>query len=173
MTRFYFDGESRPRIAAPLRDLFGGMLRPFGPEFSYVSGTGRNLYYPIPYANSLKITVEEEGESPAALLRDRTSDVPGGDGARILTHRVAIPPGESRSLPAERGERDVYEWSARILDTLETSSWEDPRRAHNAYRFLYWTSNSMARDPSRHHSATSSARRPQMVIPVGYRTTWI
>jgi hypothetical protein len=66
VTRFYFDGESLPRIEVPLRGLFGGNHAPFGPEFSYVSGTGGNLYYPIPYAASLKITIEEK-ERPLHL----------------------------------------------------------------------------------------------------------
>lgn len=66
VARFYFDDESLPRIEVPLSELFGGKTRPFGPEFSYVSGTGGNLYYPLPYAESLKITVEEEG-SPVRL----------------------------------------------------------------------------------------------------------
>ena len=57
--RFYFDGEAQPRINIPLADLFSGKVRPFGPEFSYISGTGGNFYYPLPYARGLKITIEE------------------------------------------------------------------------------------------------------------------
>lgn len=57
--RFYFDGEAAPRLALPLADLFKGLGEPFGPDFSYISGTGGNLYFPLPYASSLKITVEE------------------------------------------------------------------------------------------------------------------
>ncbi|MBN1420219.1 MAG: DUF2961 domain-containing protein [Planctomycetes bacterium] len=170
IARFYFDSEARPRIEAPLRDLFDGKLRPFGPAFSYVSGTGGNLYYPLPYAKSLEITVEE-GERPLRLYYEighrtyrpgtevRTFDpaeadawrdvqarvaeallhpapAPAPDGARILTHRWTIPPGESRSLPVERGEEAVYEWSVRVPETRESREWQDPRRAHNAYRFL-------------------------------------
>lgn len=62
--RFYFDGETRPRLAVPLKELFSGRTPPFGPPFSYVSGTGGNLYYPIPYARSLRITVEEAEKFP-------------------------------------------------------------------------------------------------------------
>jgi len=60
VTRFYFDGQMQPGIEVPLAALFDGTTGPFGPDFSYVSGTGGNLYYPIPYASSLKITVEEK-----------------------------------------------------------------------------------------------------------------
>jgi hypothetical protein len=59
--RFYFDGEARPRFEVPLARLFGGRLPEFSPVFSYISATGGNLYFPIPYAKSLKITVEEKG----------------------------------------------------------------------------------------------------------------
>jgi len=46
----------------PLADLFTGKTPPFGPVFSYISGTGGNLYFPLPYARSLKITIEQTGE---------------------------------------------------------------------------------------------------------------
>lgn len=62
--RFYFDGEASPRLALPLKDLFTGQTPPFDPAFSYISGTGGNLYYPLPYARSLKITIEERDKLP-------------------------------------------------------------------------------------------------------------
>ncbi len=62
--RFYFDGEAAPRLALPLKDLFTGKTPPFEPVFSYISGTGGNLYYPLPYARSLKITIEEKDKLP-------------------------------------------------------------------------------------------------------------
>lgn len=66
VTRFYFDGETQPRFVVPLEALFNGRSKPFGPVFSYISGTGGNLYYPMPYAESLKITIEEK-ENPLSL----------------------------------------------------------------------------------------------------------
>jgi hypothetical protein len=59
IVRFYFDGEPRPRLELPLKDMFGGGIPAFALEFSYVSGTGGNLYFPFPYAAALKITIEE------------------------------------------------------------------------------------------------------------------
>jgi len=64
--RFTFDGEAKPRLELSLADLFRGASKPFGPDFSYVSGTGGNLTFPLPYAVSLKITVEEK-ETPLNL----------------------------------------------------------------------------------------------------------
>jgi hypothetical protein len=66
ITRFYFDGESHPRFEVPLADLFNGKITFFSPEFSYISGTGGNLYYPLPYAKSLKITIQEK-DKPLSL----------------------------------------------------------------------------------------------------------
>ncbi len=62
--RFYFDGETGPRLALPLKNLFTGSTPPFDPVYSYISGTGGNLYYPLPYARSLKITIEEKDKFP-------------------------------------------------------------------------------------------------------------
>ena len=170
VTRFYFDGETAPRLELPLEELFKGKTLPFGPDFSYVSGTGGNLYYPIPYAHSLEITVEEEDE-PLSLYyeigyrtyQDGTSvetfdpkkadrweevqiqiaqalshpvPVPSPEGSDGITQRLTIPPGETRGLPAVQGEKAVFEWSAQVLDTRDNQKWDDPNRAHNAYRSL-------------------------------------
>ena len=56
---FYFDHEKDARLVVPLNELFTGKHPLFGPEFSYISGTGGNLYFPLPYWNSLKITIED------------------------------------------------------------------------------------------------------------------
>ncbi len=66
IARFYFDAESEPRMALPFEELFEGRDQVCGPDFSYISGTGGNLYFPFPYASSLKITVEEN-ENPLRL----------------------------------------------------------------------------------------------------------
>jgi hypothetical protein len=170
VTRFYFDGETTPRLEAPLEDLFKATVAPFGPDFSYLSGTGGNLYYPIPYGKSLKITIEEK-EKPLRLYYEigyrtyesgakvesfdpkkaadwadvqsmvgrvlaRPEPEPAPAGSEWIRRLLVVPPGETRSLPDVLGEKAVYEWSARILGTQETQTWDDPVRAHNAYRFL-------------------------------------
>lgn len=57
--RFYFDGETTPRIETPMADLLtkatvGGLK-------GYMAARGCNLYARIPYSKSLKITLDEGG----------------------------------------------------------------------------------------------------------------
>lgn len=170
VTRFYFDGEIQPRFVAPLKALFDGKTKPFGPVFSYISGTGGNLYYPMPYAESLKITIEEK-DKPLSLYyeigyrsyvsgttvetfdpgkADSWEDVQtrvsralsdpqpaqAPEGSEWIEKSVTIVPGETFTLPTVSGEKAVYTWSARVTGTQESQDWDDPLRAHNAYRFL-------------------------------------
>ena len=111
----------KPRLEVPLADLFNGKTPPFGPVFSYISGTGGNLYFPLPYAASLKITVEEK-DKPVRLYYeigyrtypagDSGRDVRPGQGARL--GRRASPDRESAGQPeaaAAPGRRRVAERS--------------------------------------------------------------
>jgi hypothetical protein len=71
LLRFYFDGESTPRFRAKTADLLNGKVAPFGMPFSYPSSTasnGCNLYFPFPYAKSLKITVDSSGAGGAKSM---------------------------------------------------------------------------------------------------------
>ncbi|MDR1493801.1 MAG: DUF2961 domain-containing protein [Planctomycetaceae bacterium] len=56
--RIYFDGEKTPRIEAKIDDLVGGDFLA-GTPFSESSARGRNLYFPIPYAKHIKITIDD------------------------------------------------------------------------------------------------------------------
>ena len=169
-TRFYFDGEDTPRIAVPFHDLFHGETAPFGPVFSYISGTGGNLYFPLPYSDSLKITIEEldkplslyyeigyrtyrpgtavksfdpEAAHSWADVQERVArtllspqPAPSHGAAERVGVEAEIAPGETYTLPPITGEMAVYELSARVKDLRESLDWNDPHRAHNAYRFL-------------------------------------
>ncbi|MBC8066219.1 MAG: DUF2961 domain-containing protein, partial [Chlorobia bacterium] len=71
LLRFYFDGEATPRFTAQTADLLNGGVEPFGMPFSYPSNTaanGCNLYFPFPYAKSLKITVDSSGTGGAKSM---------------------------------------------------------------------------------------------------------
>lgn len=66
--RFYFDGESRPRLTASMVDLLSGRVDPFNDPFAYNASNGTNLYFPFPYAQSLKITVDDTDKNGAQSL---------------------------------------------------------------------------------------------------------
>jgi len=68
IVRFYFDGEQTPRYVQKLKDLLGGQIAPFKAPFAYEAARGWDFYYPLPYAKSLKITVDDTDNDGAAHL---------------------------------------------------------------------------------------------------------
>ncbi len=66
--KFYFDGETTPRISVKLSELLNGKVPPFTEPFGYNASSGTNLYFPFPYAKSLKITANgDDGGHPTSL----------------------------------------------------------------------------------------------------------
>lgn len=57
--RFYFDGEANARWQVAGDKLLTGGVPGVGEPWSYRAASGANLYLPVPYARSLKITVED------------------------------------------------------------------------------------------------------------------
>ncbi len=66
--RFYFDGEATPRIETKTRDLLTGKFGLMAPPFGYPALRGCDLYFPIPYAKSLKVTVDDTDENGAERM---------------------------------------------------------------------------------------------------------
>ncbi|MCS6830825.1 MAG: DUF2961 domain-containing protein [Armatimonadota bacterium] len=57
--RVYLDGAEKPVIESEFAKLFDGSLGyPFIPPFAGVRSSGANLYFPIPFAQRLLVTVE-------------------------------------------------------------------------------------------------------------------
>ncbi len=59
--RFYFDGEEKPRLEADMNELLSGKHPLFPEPFAYVAAQGKNLYFPLPYSRSLKVTWDNGG----------------------------------------------------------------------------------------------------------------
>jgi hypothetical protein len=88
--RFYFDGETTPRFESDCHKLLTGADPRFPSPFAYEASQGTNLYYPLPYAKSLKVTVDDSGGKDRPLgfyyhVGYRTY-VPG---TRVRTFQVA------------------------------------------------------------------------------------
>lgn len=66
--RFYFDGQKQSRLTAKLADLLQGKVQPFADPFAYNAANGTNLYFPFPYKQHLKITVDNTDENKAQSL---------------------------------------------------------------------------------------------------------
>ncbi|MFO0890030.1 MAG: DUF2961 domain-containing protein [Isosphaeraceae bacterium] len=85
--RIYIDGEKSPALAAPFAAITNGEVAPFGAPFGHDASRGRNLYFPFPFARSVKVTttkgdqyfhvnvttlskpIKVESYSPAVLAR--------------------------------------------------------------------------------------------------------
>jgi len=64
--RMYWDGEKHPSVEAPIGDFFGmghGVDHPFSslPVTVTSEGRARNCYWPMPFRESARITVENQG----------------------------------------------------------------------------------------------------------------
>lgn len=110
--RFYFDGEPAPRLSAPMGDLLRGKVPPFGPPYGYEVSRGCNLYFPFPYAKSLKITAEGEVGGLYYHVGYRTYS----EGTPVQSFRnvEALPP-LPRSLDAPKPTLDVSSRHAFVL----------------------------------------------------------
>ncbi|MDT7543104.1 MAG: hypothetical protein QOE33_3008 [Acidobacteriota bacterium] len=57
---FYFDGEARPRLSLPFRDLFSGERAPFLSPVVGSGGGGFYSYLPLTYKDSCKVIVKSD-----------------------------------------------------------------------------------------------------------------
>jgi len=57
--RFYLDGDAKPTYEWNFADLFHDKVPPFKPPVAGMDGAGANIYLPIPYAKSCKVTAEK------------------------------------------------------------------------------------------------------------------
>jgi len=60
--RIFIDGADEPAVEAELADLLSGGVEPFGAPFAFVAAFGHNLYFPIAYSKSCRVTLTGNGE---------------------------------------------------------------------------------------------------------------
>ena len=59
--KIYIDGQAQPAVDLPFKSYFDGKSEPFSyPSMAYTSARGNNLYFPIPYQKSCKITADAD-----------------------------------------------------------------------------------------------------------------
>ncbi len=57
--RFYLDGDAKPTYEWNFAELFHDKVPPFKPPICGMDGAGANIYLPIPYAKSCKVTADK------------------------------------------------------------------------------------------------------------------
>lgn len=72
--RMYWDGETNPSVEAPVGDLFG---QGWGESYNFISlplaaapknGRGLNSYFPMPFGDGARITLENQSDKPIKAL---------------------------------------------------------------------------------------------------------
>lgn len=109
--RIYLDGSDEPAIAATMADLLGGKHPLFPPPIATELSRGWNLYFPIPYAKSCKVTSDHRGQYYHVDYRT----YPAGTAVRTFAmeqvkeaaEKIRKLAGELSLTPAKEDKRDV------------------------------------------------------------------
>ncbi len=57
--RIHIDGDAKPALEAPVRDLLRGAVSPFVAPLAHVVARGNNLFFPFPFARHCLVTVDD------------------------------------------------------------------------------------------------------------------
>jgi D-arabinan exo alpha-(1,3)/(1,5)-arabinofuranosidase (non-reducing end) len=91
--RFYFDGEATPRIACPMQDLFLNRYPPFQSPLAGQSSGGFYSYFPIPFAQSVRVEVDNPN---SMYYQIQYHELPQGTPVRTFTRE--LPPEDRAAL---------------------------------------------------------------------------
>ena len=112
--RYYFDGETTPRLTVSRKEIEAGGWAGLREPYAYVASRGWNCYLPVPYARSLKITVDDtDGEPERMYYRFGHRTYPAGTEVRSFTRA------DLADLPTARSEAIVRPPAPRAA-TLES-----------------------------------------------------
>jgi len=141
--RFYLDGHDQPAIETNFQELVGGRAL-VGPPLALLAVRGDNLYLPIPFARSCKITLSKEpfyyaaqyrAYEPGTIVETFSDEVlaAAADAISCVGERLArstpdagatqaslkktIPSGGSASLPLLQGPAAVTQLQVRIRES--------------------------------------------------------
>lgn len=62
IVHFYLDGATEPTFSASMAELLTGKVPGYPAPFSYDAANGKNLYFPIPFAKNLVVTMEADNK---------------------------------------------------------------------------------------------------------------
>lgn len=99
---FYFDGETKPRVALPFRKLFTGDVPPFVRPVVDAVGGGCYSYVPMPYARSCKVVLR----GPAQFYDLNFATYPAGTAVRTYDPKDVDSPSLARAKAVWEGGRE-------------------------------------------------------------------
>lgn len=107
--RFYFDGEETPRIEAKTRDLLSGKYKFMAAPFGYEALRAVNLYFPLPYEKSLKVTVDDTDDNAAARMYYHVGYRTYAAGTPVQTYDESLVAGIFKEVAPSDGGSQVSE----------------------------------------------------------------
>lgn len=161
--RFYIDDPIEPTWTVGMAELLGGKAPGIGEPFAYVAARGWNLYYPIPFRKSVKVTVsgpgtehlyyhvglrfypagtnvvsfDPEPKSRPAAVQRRIADALAAQARIPRLERTEVEPGKSAILFEGSGPAVIHRLTIRPGIARSGTGWSDPMLAHNALRRLW------------------------------------
>lgn len=61
--RIYLDGADEPAVEAEMRALLRGDVEPMRAPFGSIAAGGHNLYFPVPFARGIRVTLSSDAEA--------------------------------------------------------------------------------------------------------------
>jgi D-arabinan exo alpha-(1,3)/(1,5)-arabinofuranosidase (non-reducing end) len=117
--RVFLDGEETPRLDCPFPDLFTGKVPPFVEPIATHQGGGWISYFPIPFAKSCRVEVDDLADPGALYYQVQVLQYPKGTPIRTFTRE--LPADEKAAL-----DRALALWRAPGTNPAGTSP--DDRR---------------------------------------------
>lgn len=132
--RFYFDGEQEPRMTFGMSDFLNGKIPGLAPPFAYNASSGSDVYFPFPYAKSLKITADSaDGKKPPLYYHVGYRTYARGTRVRTFTWSDLA---ANRELMAKIGDRLLHPVNDPTLKTIADGHVPTEGSIHAEYNAL-------------------------------------
>jgi hypothetical protein len=177
--RIYIDGGKTPALAAPFAAITNGEIAPFGAPFGHDAARGRNLYFPFPFAKSVKVTTTKGDQyfhvnvTTFAKLHKVESYSPGvlARASEVIeqTRRTLLDPAEGAHAPVtQRAEAEAQIQPGQAHDLFPESLFRGRGGAVTSFRCKVEATDlddALARTLL---SITfDGAEQPQVAVPLG------
>jgi hypothetical protein len=124
--RIYIDGAAEPIVAADFKAITNGDVPPFVAPFGHDASRGRNLYFPLPFAKSIKVVTSKgdqyfqvnvthlppgtKVESVSRAVLERAAGLIAATGKALLDSQTGRPEGaQSFEMTIAPGESFAFE----------------------------------------------------------------